>query len=129
MKAEIEITRTNVTLSQFFAYVKAACEKKGYSFDLDMETFENPSNVVNVSATVKDGIKRFVDFECKGLVTESECDANETTKWEIYRCKPLNYQTYYLNFDGTVYNEVCEFTFDDEKKGYGYYYQASEDNL
>ena len=25
------------------------------------------------------------------------------------------------------YNEICEFTFDDEKTGHGYYYQANRD--
>ena len=26
-----------------------------------------------------------------------------------------------------MYNEICEFTFDDEKTGHGYYYQANRD--
>ena len=26
------------------------------------------------------------------------------------------------------YNEICEFTFDDEKTGHGYYYQANRDS-
>ena len=32
-----------------------------------------------------------------------------------------------LSFDGSMYNEICEFTFDDEKTGHGYYYQANRD--
>lgn len=35
-------------------------------------------------------------------------------------------QTYIRNFDGTFYNEICEFTFDTEKRGHGYYYQANK---
>ena len=30
---------------------------------------------------------------------------------------------YILNWDGSMYNEICEFTFDDEKTGHGYYYR------
>lgn len=36
-------------------------------------------------------------------------------------------QTYILNHDGSCYNEICEFTFDDDKTGHGYYYQANRD--
>ena len=41
---------------------------------------------------------------------------------------PYDFQTYILNHDGSMYNEICEFTFDDEKTGHGYYYQANRDS-
>ena len=125
MKAEIEITRNNVSLAQFFSYVKAACEAKGFSFDIERESFENPTSIYNISVSKKNGIKSFVDFEYNhGRAIEPECEM-DGAKSEISKCKPLDYQTYILNFDGTMFNEICEFTFYDEKKGSGYYYQAS----
>ena len=32
-------------------------------------------------------------------------------------------------FDGDCYNEICEFTFDDEKTGHGYYYQMQKSGV
>lgn len=46
-------------------------------------------------------------------------------KSEIVRQFAYDLQTYILNWDGTCYNETCEFTFDDDKRGHGYYYQAN----
>lgn len=46
---------------------------------------------------------------------------------EIFKQFACDYQCYVLNFDGTAFNEICEFTFDDDKKGSGYYYQANKD--
>jgi hypothetical protein len=46
---------------------------------------------------------------------------------ETFRQFACNYQCYILNFDGTAFNEICEFTFDDDKTGHGYYYQANKD--
>jgi hypothetical protein len=48
-------------------------------------------------------------------------------KAEAYRQFAYDYQTYVLNWDGSMYNEICEFTFDDEKRGHGYYYQVNRD--
>jgi hypothetical protein len=45
----------------------------------------------------------------------------------IYVIKPFEMHTYIKNFDGSVYNEICEFTFWDDKRGNGYYYQANKD--
>lgn len=36
-------------------------------------------------------------------------------------------QTYIKCANGAVYNEICEFDFDDEKTGHGYYYLVSVD--
>ena len=51
--------------------------------------------------------------------------ADAPCKSEIVRSFPYDCQTYILNFDGTCYNEICEFTFDDDKRGHGYYYQTN----
>ena len=53
--------------------------------------------------------------------TDAPCKA-ETCKTFAY-----DFQTYILNHDGSMYNAICEFTFDDEKTGHGYYYQANRD--
>jgi len=50
-------------------------------------------------------------------------------KSEIYRTFPYDYQCYGLNWDGTCYNETCEFTFDDDKRGHGYYYFCTKNNV
>lgn len=49
-------------------------------------------------------------------------------KAEKFKAFAYDIQTYILNFDGTCYNEICEFHFNDEKRGYGYYYQANKDS-
>ena len=53
--------------------------------------------------------------------------ADAPCKAEICKTFAYNCQTYILNFDGSMYNEICGFTFDDEKIGHGYYYQANRD--
>lgn len=54
--------------------------------------------------------------------TDAPCRA------ETCRTFAYDFQTYILNHDGSMYNEICEFTFDDEKTGHGYYYQANRDS-
>jgi hypothetical protein len=46
-------------------------------------------------------------------------------KAETCRTFAHDLQTYALHWDGTCYNEICEFHFNDDKRGYGYYYQAN----
>ena len=58
--------------------------------------------------------------------TEDAADA--PCKAEIVKTFAYDFQTYILNFDGTCYNEICEFTFDSDKLGHGYYYQANRDS-
>lgn len=105
---QIEISRNNITLAQFFAMVKFECKKKGIDFYMTKEEFENPPSIIN---------NRYFN----GNPIENAC------KSEILLQSPLNTQTYMLNFDGSCYNEICEFTFDDEKTGHGYYYQVNRD--
>jgi len=60
---------------------------------------------------------------------DMEEDATEAPcKSETVRSFPCETQTYVLNFDGSCYNEICEFTFDDDKRGHGYYYQLNKDS-
>ena len=53
--------------------------------------------------------------------TDTPCEA------ETIRSFAYDYQIYILNWDGSMYNEICEFTFDDEKTGHGYYFQANRE--
>lgn len=57
--------------------------------------------------------------------TENGADA--PCKSEICKSFAYDMQTFILYWDGSMYNEICEFTFDDEKTGHGYYYQANRD--
>ena len=162
MNIHIEIQRYNVTLSEFFRYVKKQCEKKGLYFEIDKADFENPPSECGSSYTVVDGIKKCHYSETRTTTNYRRKHASYTTpqgftryyytdeleeyqetkrhswsreesgedapcKAEIYRTFPLDFQTYMLAFDGSCYNECCEFHYDDDKKGYGYYYQANKD--
>lgn len=120
---EIEVTRTNVTPAQFLSAVRAACKAKGIEFGIETEDFKNPRQLNDIHYTVIDGKKHVTDagrsYEWDG--SDAACKA------ETCRTLPLDHQTYVLNWDGSMYNEICEFTHDDDKKGTGYYYQANRD--
>jgi len=123
MNYSVEVSRNNVTLSAFLSEVKAACKKKGIDFNFDREEFENPFRNESSSYYVKDGIQFYTH---NGYTVEYPAE-NAPAEAETCRTKPLDYQTYILNYDGSMFNEICEFTFDDEKRGHGYYYQANRD--
>lgn len=96
---EIEIQRSNVTPAQFLAYVRRSVDRKGGEMlrgDLGLEYFK-AGNDLNF------------DHEHDGMHEKSVS-------------KPYEMQTYICYEDGAVYNEICEFEFDDEKTGHGYYY-------
>lgn len=102
-KSEIEIERNGVTPAQFLSYVRQQLEKKGLrdiSSDLDLDYFKS-GNDLNFSYRDEPG---------------KPCKAEKSIS------KPYEMQTFILNWDGTCYNEICEFDFDDEKRGHGYYY-------
>ena len=104
---EIEIQRHNVTPGQFLAYLRSMQKKHpemANDFNLDQFAAESWS----VSYT-------------NALPSEKPCNAERVTD------KPFNKQTYIRNFDGTTYNEIIEFDFDDEKTGHGYYYTVQID--
>ena len=101
---EIEISRRNVTPAQFLAYVRSRVDAKGGEYirsDLDLDYFK-AGNDLNFDFVHEDGL-------------------NAGTH-EKSVSKPYEMQTFIKHPDGTVYNEICEFQFDDDKKGYGYYY-------
>ena len=104
---EIELQRHGVTPAQFLAYLRSMQKKHpemGNDFNLDMFTAEGwSSNYSNA------------------LPTERPCESERSTD------KPYEKQTYIRNFDGTTYNEIIEFQFDDDKTGYGYYYTVQID--
>lgn len=104
---EIEIERHGVTPAQFLAYLRSMQKKHpemAADFDLNMFSREGwNSNYSNA------------------LPTERPCEAERVTD------KPYEKQTYIRNFDGTTYNEIIEFDFDDEKTGHGYYYTVQID--
>ena len=49
-------------------------------------------------------------------------------KVETVSTFPYEFQTYILNHDGSMFNEICEFTFDEGNRGHGYYYQVNRDS-
>ena len=157
----IEIQRNNVTVAEFFNYIKIQCGKKGMVFGLERDLFENPKEESSSSYIVIDGIKkcRYSEYrthperrrklasyktpegferfyytdefetveETKLFHYSSDWPADDAPcKAEASRSFPYDFQTYFLGFDGTCYNEICEFTFDSEKRGHGYYYQLNK---
>lgn len=105
-KSEIEITRHNVTPAAFLAYVRSRLEEKGMrdlSSDLDLDYFSRGNDL---------------NFSYRN-------DPEKPCKAEMSISRPYEMQTYILNWDGTSYNEICEFSFDDGKTGVGYYYLAN----
>ncbi len=104
MKFEFEALRHNVTPAQFLSYVKRRVDEKGgYGIrgDLDLD-YWRAGNDLNFNITHKEEPLAGVH--------------------EVSVSKPYQMQTYIRNPDGTVYNEICEFDFWDEKTGTGYYY-------
>ena len=123
MKYEIELTRRNVTPAKFFAEIRFACKKKGIDFGLDLDEFLDPTVRMNCSYVVI-GDKKISHYDS----SKYESDASEAPcEAETCRDLPGEYQCYMRNFDGSFFNEICEFTFDDEKTGHGYYFQANRD--
>ena len=109
MKYEIEITRNNVTPAEFLAYVRAQLKKKGMrdiASDLDLDYFRRGNDL---------------NFYYRNN-PEKPCKSEKSVS------KPYEMQTYVLNWDGTSYNEICEFYFNDEKAGIGYYYLLNTTN-
>lgn len=123
MNYEIEITRNNVTPAKFFAEIRFACKKKGIDFGLELEQFANPIQPGNSSYIVKDGKKICYsgDYRYEGSVEDAPCAS------EVCRDLPYDCQTFVRNFNDSCFNEICEFVFDDEKTGHGYYYQMNKE--
>jgi len=147
--AMVEMQRSNVTVAQFLRHIQAACEKQGLSRGFDRDDFEHPRiercdsyHVTNGvkhcyseynQTTTRWGRKLFSNELYEYEVTER---AHYSSEWpgddapckaETCRSFPYDLQTYILGWDGYCYNEICEFTFDDDKRGHGYYYQVCTD--
>lgn len=95
---EHEFMRENVTPAQFLAYLRKMQKiHPGMASDFDLNYFR-AGNDLNFNITHEDG-------------------SVEKSVSEPYRA-----QVYIRGTDGSVYNEIWEFDFWDEKTGYGYYY-------
>lgn len=102
---EIEIQRSNVTPAQFLAYVRSRVDAKGGKYcrsDLELDYFKRGDDL-NFDTEHEDGMR------------------------EKSISKPYEMQTYIRYANGACYNEICEFEFDDEKTGHGYYYLVNVD--
>ncbi len=73
-----------------------------------------------------DELEEYQETELHHWDSEDSAE-NAPCKAETFRQFACDYQTYILNYDGSCYNECCEFTFNDDKTGYGYYYQVNRD--
>lgn len=123
MTYEIELQRRGITPAKFFAEIRFACKKKGIDFGLEMDQFVTPIQPGNYRYFVQDGKKICYngDYRYELPAEDAPCQS------EVCRDLPYDCQTFILNFDGSCYNEICEFTFYDDKIGYGYYYQMNRD--
>ncbi len=93
-----EMQRHNVTPSQFLTYVRR-----------------------RLKATGGDAFCGCLDLDYFAAGSEPNYDTERDGAHCISRSKPYDMQTY-ISEGGRLYNEICEFEFDDEKTGHGYYY-------
>lgn len=104
---EIEMTRRNVTPAQFLTYVRNRVDAKGgrmFRSDLDLDYFK-AGNDLNFNIKHDDPTIP----ETYGLHEKSVS-------------RPYEMQTFMSYPNGNRYNEICEFEFDDDRTGHGYYY-------
>lgn len=95
----LELHATNVTPAQFLGYIRAMAKKK--NIQLDVLSTKEFANLEDTSM---------------GSLIEGH------DEYDFWYTKPYEYQTCFKHKDGTTFNEICEFTFDDDKRGHGYYY-------
>ena len=106
---ELELTRNDVTPAQFLAYVRRMCKAH------EIDCFEMSAR--DFAAGQSWGSDEYMNTRYVGGTPSTRpCES------EICKAMPYDHQTYIRNFDGSVYNEIIEFTFDDEKTGHGYFY-------
>lgn len=106
---EIEIQRCGVTPAQFLAYVRSRVDAKGGRMlrsDLDTRYFAAGDDL-NFDIHHEGG-------ELDGLHEKSIS-------------RPYEMQTFLRYANGATYNEICEFVYDDDKTGHGYYYLVNVD--
>lgn len=115
MKFEIEISRNNVTPAQFLAYCRKRVDEKGGNgirTDLDLDYFKRGNDL---------------NFNINHKADNDDVYTISGVEHERSVSHPYEMQTYIRYTNGSVYNEICEFDFDDEKTGHGYYYLISLD--
>lgn len=115
MKFEIEITRNNVTPAQFLAYCRSRVDSKGGKYvrsDLNLDYFKRGNDL---------------NFDVNHKALNDECYTVGGCEYEKGTSHPYEMQTYIRSTNGDVYNEICEFDFDSEKTGHGYYYLINVD--
>ena len=106
MKYEIEIERDNVTPAQFLSYVRRKADEMLRS-ELSLDYF-------------KSGYDHNFDIYHKRDDDDTYRGCGCIREKSISR--PYEMQTYICYENGALYNEICEFEFDTEKTGHGYYY-------
>lgn len=108
-KEELELTRHDVTPAAFLAYVRSMIKKHNIDSidpaDINLEYFAAGNDL---------------NFDISGRM-----NPNAACQHEKSVSKPYEMQTYCLNWDGSCFNEIIEFTFDDEKTGHGYFYMIN----
>ena len=108
-RVEVEFSRTNVTVGQFLAYVRAQLKKRGlvdWIGSLDYEDF-----------IADNGVDGKTDHKAKN----DEVYTLYGIEYELVRDLPYNKQTFEKKANGQVYHEIIEFIFDSENRGHGYY--------
>ena len=109
-REEMELSRRGVTPAQFLAYVRQSIKRRGLvgicSNDFDLAYFAAGNDL---------------NFDIRYDSPENGPCAHERSI-----SRPYEMQTYIKNWDGTVYNCICEFDFWDDKTGFGYFYFLNE---
>lgn len=129
----IELQRNHVTPAQFLAYVRAQCRKNGCETAITLEDFRDDKNPTMRSLRIVGTDEIFCGSSESGNIVRSVSPAviplepYEFTE-EIFISEPYHSHIYFQRVDGVGYNEICEFSFDDEYFGHGYYYQNEWSN-
>lgn len=123
----IEIKRTNVTLEQFLSYIKYRCKKKEITngFDLNAKEIAKDYKGHASGYYIENGKKYSYHstdpsncYRNKSVENTSEPDGTSAFSKDF----PCDLQTFIRRNDGSLYNEILEFVYEDDNKGYGYYY-------
>lgn len=110
MSEELEMIRRNITPAQFCASVRyqiRRCKFIGIDpLDIDLQYWAAGNDL---------------NFDC-----DNRNRPDAPCAYERSISKPYEMQTYLRNWDGTVYNQIMEFSFDTEKTGTGYFYYHND---
>lgn len=108
MREELELSSHNCTPAQFLSYVRSQIRKHGITgvdpMDIDLRYWERG----------------------EGCEFDHRYEPGGPCQREIFTSKPYEFQCYIRNLDGSTFNHIMEFQFDDEKKGFGYFYFLNE---